>query len=88
MACKLDADCPEIKDLLLNTTIAQTCASVNLKSYPSAINGVEQAFLDIFQNKNLTKSGVSESACMSRQVCQLQYDQSYLRKSEGVYDDG
>ena len=44
MNCTKDADCPEVKDVL-NITIPQTCANVNIKTYPTAPSYVDLAFL-------------------------------------------
>ena len=90
MSCTKDTDCPLVN--LTNTIVNGTCVNVNVKSYPAAPSAVELSYLGLFNISGdifgEVKSGFSTSTCMSRQICQALYDESYLRKSEGVYDDG
>ena len=63
MACTKDADCPQFA--LTNVTLVnQTCAYVNIKSYPAAPHEDELSFIKAFNNSALAKTGDSGSACM------------------------
>ena len=86
MSCTKDAECPLVN--LTGNIVNGTCVTVNVKTYPTAPSLLEFATVNSFNISGADKSGFSGSGCMSRQICQEMYDASYLRKSEGVFDDG